>query len=159
MEKQALVWRFYMASDFFWSLKSKTIRQISSFVLIGLLINFLGYALYIIMTDFWGAPKLTMTALYSAGALIGFFANRFFTFRHDGLIGETGLRYLFVQLLGYLLNLTLLVLFVDLLGFAHQFVQAISIIVVAIFLFVLSRLFVFVPHRLKIEQCNHENLS
>jgi putative flippase GtrA len=87
-----------------------------------------------------------MTALYFTGAVIGFFANRRFTFRHDGHIGVTGGRFLMTQLLGYLLNLLLLVLFVDWLGFAHQIVQALAIIVVAVFLFVMFRVFVFAQH-------------
>ena len=145
MEILALVWRFWMASKSFRLSKDKTLRQLFSYALIGLLTNLLGYALYLLLTYLWGAPKLTMTTLYSAGALISFFANRRFTFRHDGRIGVAGVRYLFVQLLGYLLNLTLLVLFVDWLGFAHQVVQAVAIFVVAIFLFVLSRFFVFAP--------------
>ena len=134
-----------MASESIRLSKSKTLRQLFRYAVIGLLTNFLGYALYLLLTYLWNFPKGTMTVLYSAGALIGFFANRRFTFCHDGSIGMAGLRYLFSQLLGYLLNLSLLVLFVDWLGFAHQLVQAIAIIVVAIFLFVLSRFFVFAP--------------
>lgn len=132
-----------MAFEFFQIQNNKTFRQLFSYALIGLLVNLVGYALYLFLTHFWGAPKLTMTALYSVGALISFFSNRRFTFRHDGGIGVAGIRYLVAQLLGYLLNLALLVLFVDWFGFSHQIVQAIAIVVVAIFLFVLSRFFVF----------------
>jgi len=76
---------------------------------------------------------------------MGFLANRRFTFRHDGGIGITGVRYLLAQVAGYLLNLVLLLLFVDWFDFPHQIVQAIAIVVVAIFLFVVLRLFVFAP--------------
>ncbi|WP_092441178.1 MULTISPECIES: GtrA family protein [unclassified Pseudomonas] len=120
-------------------------RQFFRYAMIGVLTNFCGYAVYLFLTYLWGAPKLTMTLLYSVGALIGFIANRRFTFRHDGHIGIAGSRYLLVQLTGYLLNLLLLTLFVDWMGFTHQLVQAVSIIVVAVFLFVLSRVFVFAP--------------
>ncbi|CAD86081.1 MULTISPECIES: GtrA family protein [Betaproteobacteria] len=121
----------------------KTFRQLFSYALIGILTNVLGYAFYLLLTYLWDAPKITMTALYFVGASIGFFANRRYTFRHDGHIGVTGVRYLLAQVAGYLLNLVLLLLFVDWLGFPHQIVQAIAIIVVAIFLFVMSRFFVF----------------
>lgn len=119
------------------------LRQMYSYVLIGVLINLAGYVLYLLLTYAGSTPKLTMTVLYSVSALISFFANRHFTFRHDGHIGVAGVRYLLAQLLGYLLNLLLLALFVDWLGFAHQIVQAAAIAVVAVFLFVLSRVFVF----------------
>jgi putative flippase GtrA len=123
----------------------KTLRQFFSYALIGVLTNVLGYAIYLLLTYLWGAPKLTMTALYFVGASIGFLANRRFTFRHDGGIGVTGVRYLLAQVAGYLLNLVLLLLFVDWFDFPHQIVQAIAIVVVAIFLFVVLRVFVFAP--------------
>ena len=76
-------------------------------------------------------------------ATIGFFANRHFTFQYDGQIINSGLRYLIAQLLGYLSNLLMLVLFVDWLGFAHQVVQAWAIMVVAILLFTLLKFLSF----------------
>ena len=123
----------------------KTLRQFFIYALIGVLTNVLGYAIYLILTYLWGAPKLTMTALYFLGASMGFLANRRFTFRHEGGIGVTGVRYLLAQVVGYLLNLVLLLLFVDWFDFSHQIVQAIAIVIVAIFLFVVLRLFVFAP--------------
>lgn len=124
----------------------KTLRQFFTFALIGVLTNVLGYAIYLTLTYLWDAPKLTMTALYFVGASIGFIVNRRFTFRHNGSIGVTGVRYLCAQVVGYLLNLVLLLLFVDWFDFPHQIVQAIAIVVVAIFLFIVLRLFVFAPN-------------
>lgn len=123
--------------------RNAVVGQLFRYATIGLLTNLLGYLLYLFLTYLWDAPKLTMTALYSIGALTGFFANRRFTFRHQGKIGAAGIRYLVAQLSGYCLNLLLLVLFVDWLGFPHQIVQALAIVVVAVFLFALSRIFVF----------------
>ncbi|MHC8343377.1 GtrA family protein [Pseudomonas sp. RT6P73] len=125
--------------------RRKSLRQIFSYMLIGALTNLAGYGLYILLTYFGNTPKITMSILYSAGAIIGFFANRRFTFGHDGHIGSAGVRYLLAQLFGYFLNFVLLVIFVDWVGFAHQIVQAIAIVVVAIFLFIVSRAFVFPP--------------
>jgi len=121
----------------------ETSQQFFTYALIGVLINVLGYAIYLILTNLWDAPKLTMTALYFGGVSIGFFANRRFTFRHDGGIDVTGVRYLLVQVAGYLLNLILLMVFVDCFGFPHQIVQLIAIVVVAFFLFIMLRVFVF----------------
>ena len=121
----------------------KTFHQFCTYALIGIVTNVLGFAAYLILTYVWGAPKLTMTALYVFGVSIGFFANRRFTFEQGGSIAVTGVRYLLAQSLGYLLNLVFLLLFVDWLHFPHQIVQAISIVVVAIFLFVVLQFFVF----------------
>ncbi|UVL89036.1 GtrA family protein [Pseudomonas sichuanensis] len=125
--------------------RRKPLRQIFSYLLVGALTNLSGFGLYILLTYLGSTPKWTMTVLYSAGAIIGFFANRRFTFGHDGHVGSAGVRYLIAQLLGYLLNFILLLLFVDWLGFSHQIVQAIAIVVVAVFMFILSRAFVFPP--------------
>lgn len=119
-------------------------RQLLCYALVGLLSNLAGYALYLLLTHLGCTPKLTMTMLYATGAIIGFFSNRRFTFRYDGHVGAAGFRFLLAHALGYLLNLTLLLLFVDVLGFAHQIVQAIAIVFVALFLFIVFRSFVFV---------------
>lgn len=123
----------------------RTLSQLLRYSMVGAAVNLCGFAIYFFLTSLGATPKLTMSLLYAVVVVIGFFANRRFTFNHDGHIGTAGIRYLLVHLLGYLLNLTLLVLFVDWLGFAHQVVQAAAIVVVAIFLFVLSRFFVFSP--------------
>ena len=121
--------------------------QFIKYVSIGLLSNFIGYCVYLLATFLGGTPKLTMTALYIIGALISFFANRKITFQHDGHIGAAGVRYLVAHLLAYLLNLALLMLFVDWLGIAHQIVQFAAIFVVGSFLFLVSRFFVFAPDK------------
>lgn len=134
-----------MISNYLQSLNQKTIHQFIRYALIGLITNSLGFGLYFVITYFFSTPKLTMTLLYALGTIVSFFANRRFTFKHSGQIGVSGTRFLLVQFLGYLLNLSLLLLFVDYLGYKHQIVQAIAIFVVAIFLFMLSRYFVFAP--------------
>lgn len=125
---------------------NKTFRQLISFGLVGLLTNGLGYALYLVCVSVWGAPKATMTLLYLLGAVVGFFSNRRFTFHYKGSIGSASGRYIAIQAAGYLLNLAILIIFVDWCGFSHQLVQAVAIIFVAIFLFVMLRHFVFVTN-------------
>lgn len=151
MEKLGLVWRCLMIDEPNILSSNRTLQQFFNYALIGVLTNVLGYAIYLTLNYLWSAPKLTMTALYFVGASIGFLANRRFTFRHDGGIGVTGIRYLLAQVAGYLLNLVLLLLFVDWFDFPHQIVQAIAIIVVAIFLFIVLRFFVFAPSLAAIE--------
>lgn len=139
------VWRFWMKREQTLRQRLREVAmQLFSYALVGVLSNLAGYSLYLFLTYLGCTPKLTMTMLYGGGVVFGFFANRRFTFRHDGHIGTVGIRYLLAHALGYLINLLLLVLFVDVLEFAHQLVQAAAILVVAIFLFVVCRLFVFV---------------
>lgn len=143
MAKQALGWRCSMSVKSILRTYQTAARQLVRYALIGVLTNVIGYVLYLLITYSGGTPKLTMTGMYAVGVVVSFFANRKFTFRHDGHIGAAGIRFLFAYFLGYLLNLLLLVIFVDRMGFPHQLVQAVAIVVVALFLFALLRLFVF----------------
>lgn len=146
MEKQALVWRFLMNFKLDFLFSKKSLRQFSTYALIGLLTNALGYSIYLVLTYLGGGPKLTMTSLYIVGTLVGFMANQRITFQQNFGNGVKWIRYIQAQVAGYLLNLTILILFVDWLNFSHQLIQAIAIIIVAIFLFIMLRVYVFAPN-------------
>lgn len=119
------------------------VRQIFRYGIVGLISNCIGYLLYLCMTYFISAPKITMTLLYVVGAAMGFFGNRKITFTHKGSLIYSGKRYLLVHLGGYLINFTILATFVDKLGYAHQIVQACAILIVAVYLFFALKFFVF----------------
>ncbi len=56
---------------------------------------------------------------------------------------SSGGRYVVAHVMGYLINFMLLMIFVDHIGYPHQWVQAAAIFVVAIFLFVTFKFIVF----------------
>jgi putative flippase GtrA len=118
-------------------------RQLVRYGLVGAASNALLYGIYLLITYFGIEPKRAMTILYIVGALMGFFGHRKWTFTHQGALLGAGARYFIAHSLGYLLNFLLLLIFVDKLGYSHQWVQAIAIFVVAGFLFVVFRYFVF----------------
>lgn len=105
--------------------------------------NLAGYLVYLLLTHLGATPKITMTVLYGAGAAIGYTGNRNFTFAHHGSLLGSGIRYLISHFLGYLINFTILFYFVDRLKYPHQWVQAVAIFVVAGFIFIASKFFVF----------------
>lgn len=119
------------------------VPQLFRYAFVGLVSNASGYFLYLLVTHLGVAPKLAMSILYGVGAAIGFFGNRSLTFSYKGRLIGSGIRYLMAHSAGFLLNLTILVVFVDNLGYAHEFVQAVAILVVAAFLFIAFKLFVF----------------
>jgi putative flippase GtrA len=121
----------------------KDVTQLFFYVLVGLLSNVFGYLVYLFLTYFGGTPKVTMTLLYGFGAAVGFFGNRKYTFEHDGDVIRAGVRYVIAHGVGYLCNLTILIVFVDELGCSHEWVQAIAILIVAAFLFLAFKVFVF----------------
>jgi len=105
--------------------------------------NFLGYFVYLLITYCGVEPKVLITFMYPIGAAVGFFGNRQWAFAHKGSLLSSGARYFIAHLCGYLINLFILLTFVDRLGYPHQLVQAVAIFVVAGFLFLAFKYFVF----------------
>lgn len=117
--------------------------QITRYTLVGIMNNSAGYLVYLLGTYFGAPPKLAMTFLYGVGATIGYIGNRNLTFAHTGRLINSGIRYSIVHFFGYCINFTFLIIFVDKFGYAHQWVQAIAVFVVAGFLFIAFKFFVF----------------
>ncbi|TBU92862.1 hypothetical protein DNJ95_12675 [Stutzerimonas kirkiae] len=121
----------------------RTWGQLLRFAVLGVAFNAGGYMLYLLLTWLGVAPKLTVSLLYPLGALAGFLGNRKLTFSYRGSLFDSGLRYALAHTMGYALNLALLAVFADRLGYPHQWVQAVAVFVVAGFLFVAFKCFVF----------------
>ena len=111
--------------------------------LVGIASNFAGYITYLLVTFLGVTPVVTMSILYATSAAIGFWGNKKLTFSHEGNVLSAGIRYILAHCLGYLINLAVLVVMVDRLGYAHQWVQAVAILIVAAYLFVALKFFVF----------------
>jgi putative flippase GtrA len=118
-------------------------QQLIRYGLVGVVSNTAIYFLYLLITYLGVEPKIAMTLVYIIGAFIGFIGNRKWTFTHRGDSTSAALRYVLAHFFGYILNFLILLTFVDRLGYAHQWVQAMAIIVVAGFLFVVFKYFVF----------------
>lgn len=128
-----------------WWKSDSGLAQLLRYGMVGVANNLLGYLLYLAATALGGTPKLTMSALYAVGAAIGYVSNRRLTFAHRGSHWRSGLKYAFVHAVGYLFNWAILSVFVDRMGYPHQVVQAFAIFVVAAYLFLAFKLFVFAP--------------
>ena len=119
------------------------LRQLLRFGIVGVLSNLIGYLVYLLITYLGVGPKLTVSLLYPIGTYMSFVGNKSWTFGIKGRSIRPGLKHILVYALGYLLNFLILMVFVDYLGFAHQLVQFVAIFVVALFLFVAMKFFVF----------------
>ena len=133
-------------------------KQLYRYALVGLLTNLIGYTLYLFFTFSGISPKVTITIIYFFAATAGFIANKQYTFNHDGKFLSSGFRYLMTQIFGYFLNFVILLLFVDCLNYSHQLVQGVAVFVVAFFMFILSRFFVFAPKRSNNKDINYETM-
>lgn len=117
--------------------------QLIRYGIVGVLNNLLGYLIYLGVTWLWLEPKLAVTLLYPVGALTGYFGHARYAFSYQGSARYGLLRYVVAHLVGYGVNVLLLWVFSDRLGFPHQLVQAGAIVTVAAVLFVLLKFFVF----------------
>ena len=124
-------------------LKSELFR----YGVVGVSRNIFGYTLYLTATFFGMPSKLAMTAVYVMGMTLGFWAKRKYIFFHDGNILAAGRRYITAHALGYLINLSILMVMVDELGYPHQLAQAAAILLVAAYLYLISKFYVFTSPR------------
>jgi len=121
----------------------RTSGQLVRFALVGVAINVLGYAVYLGITHIGADPKLTMTFLYSTATIASFLANRRVTFRDATRSMWAPVRYAMAYTVGYLINLFILIVGTDNLGYPHELSQAVAIFAVAAYLFLALKFFVF----------------
>ena len=120
-----------------------TLGELIKYGLIGLVSNVLGYLAFLIITYYGVEPKLAMTILYISTATLAFFGNKRLTFKFADRLMESSVRYIITHIIGYAINLTILIVFMDILGYSYHWVQAVAIFIVAGFLFLMFKYFVF----------------
>lgn len=119
--------------------------QALRFGIVGVASNVILYFVYLALTAADLGPKSAMTLAYAFGISQTFFFNRRWSFAHrGGMTGALG-RYLAAYAFGYLLNFAILWFAVDRFGLPHQWIQAGAIFVVAGFVFLLCKYWVFAP--------------
>lgn len=129
---------------FFVELLEKAFRfQIIRYALVGVVNNFRGYLIYLLLTWLWLDPKVAVIFMYPIGATMAYFGHARYSFAYSGSSSRGVIRYVIAHAIGYAANIGMIYLFADLLGFPHQIVQAVAIFVVAGILFLLFRYFVF----------------
>lgn len=124
-------------------LQMSTVTQLIKYGVVGVLNNFLGYLIYLLVTWLWLDPKMAVSLLYPIGATTAYFGHAKYSFSYGGKASRGVLRFVIAQLVGYSLNLLLLYVFSDILKIPHQIVQAVAIVVVAGVLFLLFKYYVF----------------
>ena len=120
-----------------------TLLQLIRYGIVGVLSNAVGYLFYLAITAAGMEHKLAMTILFAVGVAQTFIFNKRWTFRHDGLHSTVFVRYWISYALGYIVNLLVLYVLVNCLGYAHQIVQGTMIFVLAVMLFMLQKFWVF----------------
>jgi len=144
LEKPDLDWLCWkMIESISQRIKALPIKQLIRFGIVGVISNMAGYLVYLLITYLGIGPKLAVSLLYPIGTYMSFAGNKSWTFGAEKGTAIAGMKHIFVYALGYVLNLVILAIFVDFLDFAHQLVQFLAIFVVALFLFLAMKFFVF----------------
>lgn len=121
----------------------QTLKQLFLYGMTGVALNLFGFVLYLTITWLGIEPKLAMTCLYSVGVVMSFFVNKHWVFGGDRAGYQVFFKFVMAHVVGYLMNFFLLYYFFNTLGFAHELVQFFAIFVVAFYLFVAFKFFVF----------------
>jgi putative flippase GtrA len=119
------------------------ITPLVSYGFVGVLVNASGYFLYLILTWLGLTPQLVVTFMYPVGAIYGYFAHAKLSFKYTGSHYFGIVKYVFIHIIGYTLNILMLHFLFEIHGYPHQLVQTLALLVVGIFLFVSFKYFVF----------------
>ena len=124
---------------------TNSLRELVRYGIVGLGLNAIGYSLYLFITYVGVEPNLAVAILYPVAVIIGFFGHKKVSFQYKG--GQTDVpllsKYIFAYAVGYVLNLVLLEIGHYQLGYAHELVQGCCVFILAAFLFVMQKFFVF----------------
>lgn len=122
----------------------RTVDQFVRYYLVGILINALGYAGFLILLKFGVGAKTSSASLFALSMFINFWLNRAFVFRSRTAIGSSFARYILTALMALSLNIGIIYLLVDHWRLKPEYVQIFSVLFISICLFVGNK---FVVHK------------
>lgn len=118
-------------------------KEFIRYVVVGAALNGFGFLLYALFTALGVSPVLTISIFYPIYIGLAFYLNKKWSFSHEGRISRTAIKYLIAYFGCYILNVVVLKFFNGYLGYSHLIVQAITIIVMALLLFLVQKYWVF----------------
>ena len=60
----------------------RSVTQLVRFALVSIMVNLVGYMVYLLITYLGGTPKISMTLIYAVAVTASFFGNHKLTFAH-----------------------------------------------------------------------------
>lgn len=113
------------------------------YAVVGILSNGVLYVLYLVLTNKGIGPKLAASIAYVLGIFQTFIFNRTWTFQHQGAARLALAKYVAIYGFGYFFNVFALITFVDRGGADHRLVQGAVVVLLAVILYALQKLWVF----------------
>ena len=117
--------------------------QLIRYGAVGLVSNGFAYSVYLLLTQFGIAPITTALTLYIVGAFVSYLGNYKWTFISIASHKSTLPRFILAHVFGILTQLFLLSYLYESLGINHQLAQLVTVVCVAIILFISFKLYVF----------------
>lgn len=127
---------------YFQRFTSFDLLQLARYYLVGALINAGGYAAFLVLLHEEIEPKIAASILYVIGALISFWLNRKLVFDSTVQIHTSLIRLFAMLLAGYVLNILMLYIFVDLYNAPAWLIQIASVILVSVFFYLVNKFYV-----------------
>ena len=121
------------------------INQLIRYTIVGFTSNIILYMIYLLLTYLGAWHIAAMTLLYCLGVTQTFIFNKNWVFGHHGKSTPVFRRYIISYAIGFTINLFSLWVSVDLIGFNHQWAQAIILPTVAVTIFLMHKYWVFCP--------------
>jgi putative flippase GtrA len=128
-------------------------RQFLRYAVTGLLLNVALYGAYLALTRSLMTSPAAMTLTYCTGVLLGFLANRSFTFQHRGGQTPALLRYIAAYVLGWAVDYACLYVLVWRNGIPHEAVQGGLTLALPLLLFLLQKYWVFPSRPARTRAC------
>jgi putative flippase GtrA len=118
-------------------------RSAAWFIVIGVVNNATGFALFVVLTLLGAGAIPAATASYVAGMFISFYGNRRLTFQHAPGQRSAVIRFLITNAIGYSINVLVLSVLVSIVDVPQIVGQLVAIGCVAVCTFVMMRVWVF----------------
>lgn len=122
---------------------NQTLKQLFLYGVTGILLNALGFGIYLLVIWLGVEPKMAVVLLYPVGVIMSYHANKQIVFSKQSSGKVVFLKFIVAHIGGFLINFFLLFYFYNKLGFPHELVQLAAIFIVALYLFIVFKFLVF----------------
>ena len=120
------------------------IQQLARFLVVGVLNTMVGLLVIYSAKWFFAFGDVSANALgYVIGVIVSFVLNKSYTFKHQGDVLRSAIRFVVVFLVAYSVNLTTVLLAINVAGLDTYLAQALGIPPYTLTFFVLSRFYAF----------------
>lgn len=117
-------------------------KEILNYYTIGAVVNCSGYLIFLLLISVGGEHKLIASLLYILGVIASYWLNGQFVFNRSKPTNFRFFRVAIMLLGGYLLNMVLLHVFVDMYHFSAAKIQLVSIILISMYFYIVNKYYV-----------------